>query len=147
MKKLTGLIVLGLSGIALAQTGDFSPLLDLVPTLGIFLSAAAVLAVARPVQLATEWLKVRVKRRFGDIPHIAVHGIALGVSIVASAATHLSGGLLQDPVYSTIPPPWNVALFAVAVFVVAGGWYDTTLNTKVPPARPTDPTLPEGRIN
>lgn len=113
--------------LALAQGAGtpewISPLLEAFPFLGVIFAAGAVLLAAAIVTPATEWVKVRLQHRMGDVPNWINHAVSATLSIVLTVAFLSDGRWSDDPVLG-LPWPWNALIFAVAVFLRAGGWWD-----------------------
>ena len=155
MKKLTLFLTLfgltALNGVALAQTapelvGLFSGLLEAFPILEVLFGGVAVFTLAPHVMTATEFFKVRLKKRYGDINNLYIHGINLLLSFALAAPLLVQGKLADEPALQLLPEPWGFIAFGVAVFLRAAGLSDFKRNT-APPTPPTDPTQYEPGFN
>lgn len=113
-----------LIGAAIPASNVTLPLLDAFPLLGLLLASALVLLAAAIVQPATEWFKIRLKHRMGDVPHWMTHTISLLLSLAVGLLFMGDGRLAADPVFTDIAWPLNVLIFSGAVFLRAGGWFD-----------------------
>ena len=120
---------------------DLEPIIALWPILGVALTSVAVARTADIVSAATEWLKVRLRKRWPDLPHLVIHGVNAALSLAVGYVFARGGHLLNDEAFLGIVWPYDWLLFSLAVALVAGGGFDRIKNTQVPPARPTDPTV------
>lgn len=99
-------------------------LTDAFPSLGVIIAAGAVLIAAPIVRSATEWVKVRLQHRMGDVPNWVNHAVNATLSIVLTVVFLTDGRWGDDPVLGGLAWPWNAVIFAALVFLRAGGWWD-----------------------
>ena len=122
---------------------DWNALQTVFPLVQTILAGAAVLTVAPVVRTATEWVKVRLKKRFEGLNNLYIHGINGAFSAAAAIIMARAGRLVDEPAYAVVPEPWGVVVFAIAVFLHSGGFVDLERNQQVPPQSPSDPDLPK----
>lgn len=119
------LLIVLLSGAAFAQAPEFlPPLLEAFPFLELILTAGAVIAAGAIVSPATEWVKVRLKNKFGDLHNGVTHLINAAFSLLFAFLFLSDGRWADDPALGGLNFPWNVLVFATAVFLRSGGWWD-----------------------
>lgn len=99
--------------------------LEAFPYVGLLLASTLVLLAAEIVKSATQWVKTRLKQRLRDVPHAVTHLVSFTFSLALGFAFLHDGRLTDDPVLGALSWPWNVLIFSVAVFLRAGGVFDT----------------------
>lgn len=136
--KFTTMLVLvfSLASLAFAETGDLA-----LPAFDLAAWGASVLIFGKGLQLLTEFIKVRIKKRF-NLPNVAIHLLNFGLGI-AVALYLASVGMLTDPTFGALPYPFGGIAFGVVAAIIAAGWYDT--ETK-PDKRPPDPRVRNGQL-
>lgn len=137
------LVVLLLAGSASAQDLDLSEfvfIFELLPNLQVFLTAAIVLTTAKGVRHIVDFVKKRLKNRFGDdLPHLYIYGASGAVCLCVSIGMHFSGALGNDPIFGPLPSPFDILVYAVALMATAGGWFDGDKAKTETPERPNPP--------
>ena len=128
--KRAGLTLLAvlLMPLALAQGLGGMPewlalLMDAFPFLGVIAAGGAVLVAAPIAKSGTEWIKVRLQKRMGNVPHWVNHAVSATLSVVLTVGFLQTGNYADDPILG-LPWPWSVIVFAALVFLRAGGWWD-----------------------
>lgn len=99
-------------------------IIEAFPLVGLVLASALVLLAAEVVTSAVQWLKIRLARRMGDVPHWLIHAMNLALSAAVGFAFVAEGRLEGDPVFGEIAWPLNWLIFTLAVFWRAGGKRD-----------------------
>lgn len=112
-----------LTGLAFAQE-PANPIETAWPIVGLLLASGLVLLAAEVVKSATAWLKLRLRRRMGDVPHWLIHGINATLSVAVALLFFGDGRLSDDPAFGVLSPPWIWIVFAGATFLRAGGSHD-----------------------
>lgn len=114
---------------------------------------ASLLTFALALTLFTQAVKTRLKSRLETVPHYLIHGTTFAVGL-ALAALIQSQGLLVDPLFSQLPPPFNWLLYGGLAGVGSTGGYDLLRslvglaggNTELPKDAPT-PEQAEAQVS
>ena len=110
------------ASVAFAQ--DTNPIFEAFPLVGLLLASGLVLLAAEVVKSATAWLKLRLRRRMGDVPHWLIHTTNATLSVAVALLFFGDGRLSDDPAFGVLAPPWIWIVFAAATFLRAGGSHD-----------------------
>lgn len=117
-----------LQGSALAQeplTDLVGPLLEAFPVLNLIFAGGAVLVAAPLVRTAVEWFRTRwynFHKKEEKMPNYLTHLVSALIS-VGVAYLFFHNGSIGDE-FLAFGYPWSILLFALAVFLRAGGLVD-----------------------
>lgn len=118
-RTLTLALVFTFTPFALAQDSFWS----VIPGVDFVAWGASVLVFGAAMMLLTEFLKVRARKRWAEVPGTVFTVASFVISIGFSYLMHAQQAL-TDPTFLDIPPPMNWIAYGLVAGAIASGWYD-----------------------